>query len=81
MPHVGDGDKLVNSKLTAAALNSAMGKPQIGRREEPEPDDPKAKRRALVIGVIAGAVVVAVFFVIMLFLGQANPLQEGVLGS
>ena len=73
MPTVGDDNRFSNSKLNPGNLSQAMGKPQIGRRDDPEPEDPRIRRRNIAIGLLLGAVVVAIFFVIMVVLGQSNP--------
>ena len=53
-----------------ANLVNAQGKPQVGRREPPEPYDPKPTRIMYAKGLLAGLVVVLVVIAIIVFLGM-----------
>ena len=52
-----------------ASLIHAQGKPQIGRRESPEPYDPRPTRIMYAKGIIAGLIVVLAVIAIIVFLG------------
>ncbi len=56
------------------ALLSAAGTPQVGRREAPQPEDPKQRRILYVRGLILGAVVIAATLIIVAVVGANNPL-------
>ncbi|MCI2242748.1 hypothetical protein [Adlercreutzia faecimuris] len=66
MPHQPD-----NPKRDASRLMASMGEPAVGRREAPQPEDPGASRRRVVVGVALGAVVVAAVLALMLFLAPS----------
>ena len=73
MPPAGDKNQFSNTKLNPSNLSQAMGKPQIGRRDDPGPDDPGVRRRNIAVGIALGALIVVIFFIIMVILGQTNP--------
>lgn len=68
-PGIGD---LVAEKR--ANLLHAQGEPQIGRREPPEPYDPRPRRIMYAKGLIAGALVVLIVVAIVLILGSGATL-------
>lgn len=57
------------AKRDASSLMASMGEPAVGRREAPEPEDDGAVRRRVAVGVALGALVVAVVFALLMFLG------------
>ena len=52
-----------------ASLLHAQGKPQIGRRESPEPYDPWPKRKMYIKGAVGVVIVILIVIAIVLFLG------------
>ncbi len=57
-----------------ANLIHAQGEPRIGRREPPEPYDPRPKRIMYAKGIAAGAVVLVVVIVIVMVLASGTSL-------
>ena len=62
----GIGDDVASKR---ASLIHAQGKPQIGRRESPEPYDPWPKRKMYIKGGAAVILVIAIVIAIAVFLG------------
>lgn len=58
-----------------ANLLHAQGKPQVGRRESPEPYDPRPTRLMYAKGLLAGLIVVLVVCAIVVFAGMGSTIS------
>lgn len=71
-PGIGDDVAMKRAHLMSAA---ARGELQSGRRPTPDPYDPWPRRWMYVRGMLLGAVVIAIVFVILIVAGMMSPID------
>lgn len=69
-PGIGDDVALKRAHLLDP---EARSEPQMGRREAPEPYDPRPMRIMYAKGLLAGAVVAVIVLVFLIVAGSMNP--------
>ena len=71
-PGIGDDVAMKRAHLMDPAARSD---PQTGRRESPDPYNPWPQRWVYIRGMLLGALVIAIVFVILIVAGMMNPID------